>query len=84
MADHKTAKDVLGDDTLKDIARELVLALKKNVKIDWTIRESVQSQMRLVVKRILRKYHYAPDGQLKATETVLEQPKLFAQEWATS
>ena len=84
LADHKTAKDVLGDDTLKDIARELVLALKKNVKIDWTIRESVQAQMRLVVKRILKKYHYPPDGQQKATETVLVQAKLFAQEWAVS
>lgn len=60
------------------------MALKKNVKIDWTIRESVQAQIRLVVKRILRKYHYPPDGQLKATETVLEQAKLFAQEWASA
>lgn len=84
LTDHKTAKDVLGDDTLKDIARELVIALKKNVKIDWTIRESVQAQMRLVVKRILRKYHYPPDGQKKATDTVLEQAKLFAREWAAS
>ena len=84
LADHKSAKDVLGDDTLKDIARELVLAIKKNMKIDWTIRESVQAQMRLVVKRILRKYHYPPDGQKKATDTVLEQAKLFAQEWAVS
>ncbi len=84
LADHKNARDVLGDDTLKDIARELVLALKKNVKIDWTIRESVQAQMRLVVKRILKKYHYPPDGQQKATDTVLEQAKLFAQEWTGS
>ncbi len=82
LADYKNAKEIMGDETLKDIARELVLALKKNVKIDWTIRESVQAQMRLVVKRILRKYHYPPDGQVKATETVLEQAKLFAQEWA--
>ena len=84
LADYKTAKDVLGDDTLKKISRELVVALKRNVKIDWTIRESVQAQMRLVVKKILRKYHYPPDGQKTATDTVLEQAKLFAQEWVVS
>ncbi len=84
LAHYKTARDVLGDDTLKKISREIVMALKKNVKIDWTIRESVQAQMRLVVKKILRKYGYPPDGQKTATDTVLEQAKLFAQEWAVS
>ncbi len=84
LADHKTANDVLGDDTLKDIARELVKALKKNVKIDWTIRESVQAQMRIMVKRILKKYHYPPDGQQRAIDTVLVQAKLFVQEWVVS
>ncbi|MCL4480594.1 MAG: DUF3387 domain-containing protein [Candidatus Thermoplasmatota archaeon] len=51
LADHKNAKDVLGDDTLKTIAKELVKALRKNVTIDWTIRESVQAQMRLMIRR---------------------------------
>jgi len=52
------------------------------VSIDWTIRESVQARLRVVVKRVLRKHGYPPDKQQKATETVLEQAKLLSKEWA--
>jgi type I restriction enzyme R subunit len=69
---------VLGDDILRHIARELVETVKKNTSIDWTVRENVQARMRIAVKRILRKYDYPPDMQLKATETVIEQAKLLA------
>ena len=84
LADHKNAKDVLGDDTLRTIAKELVKALRKNVTIDWTIRESVQAQMRLMIRKILKKYHYPPDGEEKATDTVLDQAKRFASEWSSN
>lgn len=73
---------VLGDETLKAIARELVETVKRNVSIDWTVKESVRAKLRVIVKRILRKYGYPPDKQEKATQTVLEQAELLGMEWA--
>ncbi|MCH7580128.1 MAG: type I restriction endonuclease subunit R, partial [Chloroflexi bacterium] len=73
-----SAVQVLGDETLRDIARELVAAVRANVKIDWTIRENVQAQLRVLVRRILRKHGYPPDKAEKATRTVLEQAALLA------
>ena len=58
LADNESAKDVLGDETLRVIARELVATVKKNITIDWSVRESVQAKLRLIVKRILKKYGY--------------------------
>ena len=55
--------------------------VRKNVTIDWTIRENVQAKLRLMVKKILRKWGYPPDKQEKATLTVLEQAKLLEHEW---
>ena len=81
LADNESAKDVLGDETLRIIARELVSTVKKNITIDWSVRESVQAKLRLIVKRILRKYGYPPDKQEKATITVLEQAKRLGQDW---
>ena len=67
-----SAVAVLGDEALRLIARELVSAVKRNVTIDWTLRESVRANMRVIVKRILRQHGYPPDKQEKATQTVLE------------
>ena len=77
-----SAVKVLGDDTLKMIARELVATVRKNVTIDWTIRDNVRAQLRVYVKRILRKYGYPPDKQEKATQTVLEQAEVLSGAWA--
>ncbi len=77
-----SAVKVLGEPTLVGIARELVETVKKNVTIDWTMRENVRAQLRVIVKRILRKYGYPPDKQEKATQTVLEQAELLSGEWA--
>lgn len=77
-----SAVRVLGDETLKTIARELVDAVRKNVTIDWTVKESVKAKLRSLVKRILRKYGYPPDKQEKATQTVLNQAELMCAEWA--
>jgi type I restriction enzyme R subunit len=73
---------VLGNDMLRDIARELVATVKKNVTIDWTLRENVRARLRVIVKRILCKYGYPPDKQEKATQTVLEQAELLSENWA--
>ena len=64
------------------IARELVAAVRRNVTIDWTIRENVRAQLRVLVKRILRKYGYPPAKQEKATQTVLEHAALLTDLWA--
>jgi len=77
-----SAVKVLGDETLRTIARELVETVRRNVTIDWTLRENVRAQLRVLVKRILRKYGYPPDKQEKATQTVLEQAALLSVEWA--
>jgi type I restriction enzyme R subunit len=58
--------------------------LRRSVTVDWTVRESVRAQLRVLVKRILRKYGYPPDKQEKATQTVLEQAALLSAEWATA
>ncbi len=78
-----SAVKVLGDETLREIARELVATVRTNVTIDWTLRENVRAQLRVLVKRILRKYGYPPDKQELATQTVLEQAALLSTEWAT-
>ena len=77
-----SAVAVLGDETLRIIARELVGKVRANVTIDWTLRETVRAQLRVLVKRILRKYGYPPDKQEKATQTVLEQAEALSEQWA--
>ena len=79
-----SAVSVLGDETLRDIARELVEIVRGNVTIDWTLRENVRANLRRLVKRILRKHGYPPDKQEKATRTVLEQAEVLSVNWATA
>jgi type I restriction enzyme R subunit len=79
-----SAVQVLGEPTLRAIAQELVRTVRANVTIDWTLRENVRAQLRVLVKRILRRYGYPPDKQEKATETVLEQAALLSAEWAAA
>jgi type I restriction enzyme R subunit len=77
-----SAVKVLGDETLRTIAREVAEAVRRNVTIDWTVRENVRAQLRVIVKRILRKYGYPPDKQEKATLTVLQQAEVLCGEMA--
>ena len=77
-----SAVQVLGDETLRTIARELVGTVRRNVTIDWTLRENVRAQLRVLVRRILRKHGYPPDRQEKATQTVLEQAEVLSDGWA--
>jgi type I restriction enzyme, R subunit len=79
-----SAVKVLGEPTLVDIARELVLTVKRNVTIDWTVRENVRAQLRVLVKRILRKYGYPPDKQERATQTVLKRAALLSEAWSVA
>jgi type I restriction enzyme R subunit len=76
-----SAVQVLGDETLRLIARELVDTVRRNVSIDWTLRESARANLRRMVRRVLRKHGYPPDKQEKATLTVLEQAEQIAKDW---
>ncbi|MET0115571.1 MAG: DUF3387 domain-containing protein, partial [Limnospira maxima] len=77
-----SAVKLLGDATLKKIARELVTAIRQSVTIDWTERETVRAKMRATVKRLLRKHGYPPDKQPKAIETVITQAQTLCRDWA--
>ena len=79
---NNSAVQVLGDDTLRDIARELVETVRGNVTIDWTLRENVRANLRRLVRRVLRKHGYPPDKQEAATRTVLEQAEALSAAWA--
>ncbi len=76
-----SAVAVLGDETLRAIARELVETVRRNVTIDWTVKESARARLRTIVKRILRRYGYPPDKQEKAVQTVLEQAEVLGKDW---
>ncbi len=77
-----SAVKVLGNDTLRTIALELTEMIRNSVTIDWTLRETVQADIRRKVKRILIKYGYPPDKQKLATDTVLKQAEMIAKDWA--
>jgi len=77
-----SAVKILGDDTLRTIARELVETVKKNVTIDWNLRDSARANIRAMVKRILRKHGYPPDKQETATDTVIKQTELLCTHWS--
>jgi type I restriction enzyme R subunit len=81
LANNESAKEVLGNEVLRDLARVLVERVKSNTTIDWTIKETVQAKLRVIVKRTLRKYGYPPDMALLATENILKQAELIADEW---
>ena len=79
-----SAVQVLGDETLRDIARQLVETVRTNVTIDWTLRENVRANLRRLVRRILRQHGYPPDKQEKATNTVLEQAEALSEDWVAA
>lgn len=83
LAENESAVDVMGNDALKVVAHELLTKLKSNVSVDWAHREPARARMRVLVKRILRKYGYPPDLQDSAIQTVLQQAETLSARWAT-
>ena len=81
LATNESAVRELTDETLKRIAHELTENLRQNLSVDWSERESVRAKLRLMVKRILRKYKYPPDMQDAAVELVLEQAQVMGESW---
>lgn len=84
LAENESAVQVMGDDKLKVIAYELLTSLRANVTVDWAHSENTRARMRVLVKRILRKYGYPPDLQDKAVQTVLQQAEALSAEWANT
>ena len=84
LAENESAVQMMGDDKLKLIAHELLMSLRENVSVDWAHRESARARMRVLVKRILRKYGYPPDLQDTAVQTVLQQAEALSSGWSVS
>jgi type I restriction enzyme R subunit len=84
LATNEASVRALGDTTLRKIARELTERLRASNSVDWYVRDSVRAKLRLMVKTILKKWKYPPDGQDKATETVLEQAQALSHAWSTA
>jgi type I restriction enzyme R subunit len=82
LASNQSAVDLLGDKVLAKMAAELTRLVRENASIDWTMRQSIQAKLKVMVKRLLRKYGYPPDKQKMATDLVLEQAEGFAEVWA--
>lgn len=81
LCENESAIKELGDETLKKIAQELVIILRKSTTIDWTLKESVRARLRISVKKLLHKYHYPPDKEEQATKIVLEQAEILCKDW---
>lgn len=80
VASNDSARELMQKDKLRELAVVLTETIKQNASIDWTIKESVKAKLKVAVKRILRKYGYPPDMQMFATETVLKQAEMIANE----
>ena len=84
LAENDSAVQAMGDAALRVIAHELLVSLRENVSVDWAHRESARARMRVLVKRILRKYGYPPDLQDAAVQIVLQQAEALASCWEVS
>ncbi|AKK04288.1 type I restriction endonuclease subunit R [Corynebacterium epidermidicanis] len=83
VAKNESAVDVLGDDVLADIAREIVSTMRRDTRTDWTVRDDVKAKLRRTIKLLLRKYGYPPNRQKEATQLVYEQMEKFAPRYAS-
>ena len=84
MGANDSARDLLGDDVLAQIARELVTIMRRDTSTDWTVREDVRAKLRSTVKRLLVKYDYPPDKQPEAIRLVIEQMEVLAPRYANA
>lgn len=84
LAENQSARDIMGEPALRVIAHELMKSIKENVTVDWMHREAARARIRVLVKKILRKYGYPPDLQDAAVQTVLQQAEALSAEWANA
>ena len=81
-SENESARQVMGEPTLRVIAHELVASIKSSVSVDWMHREAARARIRVLVKRLLRKYGYPPDLQDAAVQNVLQQAEALSADWA--
>lgn len=84
LADNESAVELLGNETLRLMAAELVKIIWQNAGVDWTLRKNIQAKIRVNVKRLLKKYGYPPDKQKLATENILKQAELLCRDTGSS
>jgi type I restriction enzyme, R subunit len=84
LAENESAREVMGEPKLRVVAHELVTSVKGSITVDWMHRDTARARMRVLVKRILRKYGYPPDLQDAAVQTVLQQAEVLSAEWANA
>ena len=84
LSDNNSARELMSDELLVKIAREVAEKLRKNVTVDWNVKESVRAKLRLIIKNILKRYKYPPDEEQKAIDLVLIQAEQFSEEWSVN
>ena len=84
VAEHGNARELMGDEVLAAIARDLVVQVRKNLKPDWIAREPVRAKLRSTIKRLLAKHRYPPEKRDGAIRLVIDQMEHFADEWSTA
>ena len=84
LSNNQSAKELMGDELLVKIAKEVAEKLRSNLTVDWSVRESVRARLRLIIKNLLRKYKYPPDEQISATELILRQAETISEEWTST
>ena len=82
LAERPQVLEEMTDKTLKDLAIELTAKLRQSTSVDWQVRKSVRAQMRLLIRRLLRKYKYPPEGQESAVDTVIKQAERLSEQWS--
>ncbi len=80
LARNESAEELMGEDVLIEMAREVAAKLRDNLTVDWAVRESVRAKLRLLIKSLLRKYKYPPDEQKDAVEMVLRQAEVISED----
>jgi type I restriction enzyme R subunit len=82
LIDNGSAKEVMKDEQLRQIARVLVARLRKSVTIDWQLRKSARAKLKIEVKKVLNEFGYPPDESIRAIELVIKQAEIFGNEWS--
>jgi type I restriction enzyme R subunit len=82
LANNKSAKELMGDEVLTEMARGLAQKLRQNLTIDWQYKENVRARLRTMIKALLKRYKYPPDQEATAVELVLRQTEVISEEWA--
>ena len=82
LANNQSAQDLMGDEVLKEMARELANKLRGNLSIDWQYKENVRAKLRTMIKALLKRYKYPPDQEGNAIDLVLQQTEMISEEWS--